>query len=318
MNNNNLSLKGKRVLITGIKGFIGSNLQTTLVLLGAQVFGICLNDENESEKNGSVKFYHGNLVNTLFVQNVIEDCDPEYVIHLAGSTDRSRAITTFSKLIDENIKTSCVLFECLAQRSSLKSVLIVGTAEEYGSAEKPFKENFLERPVSAYSFSKLCINKLALSFYDLYQLPIKIVRPSIVYGPTQRGSMFIPSLVDTLTKGSVFKMTEGNQKRDFIYIDDFISALIAVSEHNTCIGEIINISYGKSVCLKKVANAAEVFFGVKGLVLIGSEPYRIGEIMNYRVNNSKLRKLTGWKPKINIKSGLKKTIEEFVGNKSET
>lgn len=282
----------------------------------AEVSGVCLPGEEGQGGYSPLKYHRGNLTDAGFIREVVEADDPQYVFHLAGNSDRSRDVSTFKRLIEDNLKTSCNLLEALVGRISVKSVLIVGTAEEYGPVPGPFREAFNERPVSAYSFSKLCIDKLATTFFDLYQLPVRIVRPSIVYGPCQNGTMFIPTLLQKLNIGEEFRMTEGRQKRDFIYIDDFLSALIEVSLRDTCNGQILNVSYGSSVYLRKVALMAESLMGVNGLLRIGSEPYRMGEIMDYRVSNAKLRKFTGWKPKINLRDGLRRTIDALRGESS--
>ena len=126
--------------------------------------------------------------------------------------------------------------------------------------------------------------------------------------------MLIPSVIDALSNGKEFNMSNGEQFRDFVYIDDMIDAIILAIQSKTGVnGQIINISYGKSFKLKYVINLITSIIGKQShkLINFGNREYRAGEIMNYVVSNKVAEKILGWFPKTNLDSGLVNTIKSI-------
>ena len=131
------------------------------------------------------------------------------------------------------------LYQALLKVSSLESIVTLGTTDEYGESNPPFNESLKEIPSSNYGFSKLCVTKLSEFFNRNFKLPVVVLRPTIAYGPHQGQDMFIPSLIKTLLNNSKYKMTPGDQKRDFIFISDLIDAIIIVSNNIVYNGKIL-------------------------------------------------------------------------------
>lgn len=301
------------ILVTGASGFIGKHLIQKLLKYSYKIICLDLVFDNNfvSEFDGKLEMITGNLMDISFIMTIIQKHSPDYVFHLAGLKNRTNSLPEFKSSNDINYLVTLKLFETLLECQNLKLVTILGTIEEYGSANSPFNEETQELPNSAYGLSKLSATKLALIFHHQFNLPVVIMRPSIAYGPGQGEEMFIPALVKTLIGKNAFKMTEGKQLRDFIYIDDLTDALIKVINNNKIKGQVLNIASGTSVRIKDIAlQIAEITNSVEFLKL-GEIPYRGSEIMNYTVNISKALSLLQWYPKTNLNSGLGKTISYY-------
>ncbi len=302
-----------RILITGASGFIGKHLFNKLVQTSDQIACIDLFfDQTIIEKYGEkVQFFQGNLMDKNFLTSCIHDFSPKYVFHLAGSKSRTNSLSEFKTSFEINYLGTLNLFEALLECQNFKLVTILGTIEEYGHTISPFKENSQELPSSAYGLSKLSATKLAMIFYQQFNLPVVVLRPSIAYGPYQGDEMFIPALIKTLIKKQPFKMTEGNQLRDFIYIDDLTNALIKGISCTGLEGQIINIASGTSITIRDIAlQIAEITNSEENLK-IGELPYRNFEIMNYTVDITQASRLLQWQAKTKLNDGLEKTVSFY-------
>lgn len=283
-----------KYFITGASGFIGQYLAKTLNKMNHEVY---------------------ELETKLSDANNLADClshfNPDYVIHLAAKKKRSSDANDFSEIIESNLIGTFNLLNASKRLNSVKKILIMGTAEEYGQNKSPFFSDMREDPISFYSFSKMTATHLAQMFYKLYDLPITILRPSIAYGPGQAQDMFIPSLISTLKSKKSFAMTSGEQKRQFIYIEDLVSAILEISEKVKPAGQIINISHQEQFSIKDVAQNIAAKLDAIDLLEIGKLPTRQKEIVEYRLDTSFLNHELGWKPKYTFEQGISETLKSY-------
>jgi len=302
-----------RILITGGSGFIGMHLLNKLLIDSYQIACIDLfyNQAYIKKYGNRVQLFTGDLLDKNFLNSCMVDFAPNYVYHLAGSKSRTNTISEFKTSNEINYLGTLNLFESLLACPDLKLVTILGTIEEYGNTDSPFIENSRELPNSAYGLSKLSATKLAMIFNQQFKFPVVVMRPSIVFGPNQGIDMFIPALIKALLTNHNFKMTEGYQLRDFIYIEDLTDALIKVLICNGLEGEIINIASGFSIKIKDIALQIAGLIKNTDNLKFGELPYRDSEIMEYAVDIFKASKLLQWHPKIKLSDGLKKTIEFY-------
>ena len=310
-----------RIMITGASGFIGKHLVRKLLTNNYTI--ICLDlafdDEFIFEFGEKVEIMEGDLLDVSLIKNLVKKYLPVYVYHLAGSKSRTNTITEFKSSHEINYLGTLNLFEQLININNLKLVTILGTIEEYGHAESPFKEDSQELPNSAYGLSKLSTTKLAMIFSRQFNLPVMVLRPSIAYGPSQGEEMFIPALIKNLIKKQPFKMTKGNQLRDFIYIDDLTNAMINGMSCSASKGHIFNIASGTSITIKDISLQIAQMINNAEYLLLGELPYRKFEIMDYTVDIIKASTLLDWYPKTNLRDGLEKTIafyKKMVSNET--
>lgn len=304
-----LKIKNKKILITGANGFIGRRLTDFLLELGAVVATFDIVPINGRRPDMAIM---GDLRDRSLVYDTLAKIRPEIVYHLAAMKDRSIGLTDFQNLLDVNLIGSMNLFTAIKEVGSVRRIVVVATAEEYGHNPCPFKETMRELPVSAYSFSKMCMTRLCETLYNLHGMPFVMLRPTLAYGPGQAIDMFIPSLIDSLLKGQFFAMTPGEQSRDFVYIDDLVDALLKAAAIEEINGMIFNIGSGTPVQLSEVARMIGSMTGKEKLLKIGEKNYRCGEIMDYYVDTAKAKKLLGWKPITTLDVGLQMTIESFT------
>ncbi len=304
-------LKDRKVLVTGANGFIGRHLVRALTGQKAWVSVIDMS-QVQGPDGTDVTTYTGNLEDGEFIDECVERCSPDIIFHLAAFKERSSDIASFYRAVRVNILGSLNLFAALGRCKSVSSVVVLGTAEEYGRNESPFTEEMRGKPVTAYSYSKLCLTNLCEILYSLYRLPVVVLRPTLAYGPGQGTDMFMPSLIRSLVEERSFVMTPGEQTRDFLYITDLVDALIKTSVAQGVQGEIINIGSGTPVRLLDLVAMVEGMLDKKGLVRIGGRDYRPDEIMDYHVDTSKVKRLIGWEPRISLEEGIKLTIESFL------
>ena len=308
--------KKNNILITGASGFIGKHLLSKLKneFKNIACIDLFFNKTFLYKYKNAVQLFTGNLLDKKFINTCINEFNPEYVFHLAGSKTRTNSFQEYKTSYDINYLGTLNLFESLVNRIDLKLVTTIGTIDEYGSALSPFKENSQELPNSAYGLSKLSATKLALILNRQFKLPVVVLRPSIAYGPGQGDEMFIPGLIKTLLRKEPFMMTEGKQLRDFIYIEDLTDAIIQGLYCKDLEGHIINIASGTSICIRDLAmQIAEVTNNIEFLK-IGEIPYRASEIMNYVVDITKASILLKWYPKTKFSDGLGKTISFYRKN----
>ena len=303
----------KKVLITGATGFIGKHLLRKLLLENDNVscFDVQFNELFLSEFEKHIQIFQGNLSNEADISSCVKKSNPYYVFHLAGAKNRSNNQTSFSINHEINYVGTYNLLNALSGINNLSHVITLGTIEEYGNANPPFAEDSNELPTSHYGLSKLAATKLSLAFYNEYQLPITILRPSIAFGPGQGIEMFIPAIIRSIQNNKVFNMTGGEQLRDFIFISDLIDAMMKTASSNKVIGHIVNIGAGHSITIKETANQISSMMSREDLIKIGAIPYRSTETMNYSVVIDKATSMLGWYPKVSMLDGLLKTIESF-------
>lgn len=300
---------GKIAFVTGGCGYIGTFLIRQLIKRGYQVisFDLQITENFMLEFGESVVTVSGDLQSQNLCE-ALEFYKPTHVFHLAGLKNRTNSPEEFCYSMDINYKGTLNLFSTLAGKKWIQHIVTIGTSEEYGSAQPPFSEETREMPNSAYGLSKLAATRLALLYHNQFCLPVTVLRPSIAYGPNQGNEMFLPALINTLRSGEQFKMTQGDQLRDFIYIDDLVDAIILSCETDKVIGKILNVAYGKSEKLGDVARHIAHELGNEENLLIGAVPYRIFEIMNYSVTIARVCALLNWKPKVSVYEGTKRLI----------
>ena len=313
------SLRGKRVLVTGATGFIGSHLARRLHKEGAELHILLRKDSltfRIEDIIGDLVPWYGDLTDSQSLRFCIKNSKPQIVFHLATFRNVARDVNLMDFMIDTNVKgTVNLLRSVIDEKVALECFINTGTCEEYGDASAPFHEDTKEIPVSPYSASKVAATYFCQMIYKTMDLPIVTLRPFLAYGPHQDTDvMFIPSLIAHCLRGKDFPMTEGNQTREFNYVDDIVDAYILATECQDVAGEIINIGNGIEYRLKDVAEKIVKMMGTPIRLLVGAIPKRAGETEHFFCSNEKAGKLLGWKPRTTLDVGLRKTIEWYENN----
>jgi len=296
-------------LITGATGFIGTTLRKRLIGSGCKVVSLT--------RNLSFQFSSDHIVVDLRDRDALNEAincvKPHFVFHLAA--DKTRFFgdySAFKKSVEVNLIGTMNLVESCLRNSQVDRFIMLGTCEEYGNGKTPFYENQREMPISSYSYSKTAATHFLETLHRTIDFPVVILRPTIVYGPGQRRDMFLPALIESLLSRKVFKMTSGNQSRDYIYIDDLVEACCSAIESDV-IGKVINIGSGNTLSIRELALLVAHLIGNNAdeLLDFGALSERRNEIRNYSVNLGDAIQYLQWQPQVSLKEGLRLTIESY-------
>jgi nucleoside-diphosphate-sugar epimerase len=166
-----------------------------------------------------------------------------------------------------------------------------------------------EEPNSPYALVKQLTTNTAIMLHKNYAFPIMVVRPGNLFGPLQGIKKFIPYVIDSLKQNAPLNVTPCEQKRDFIYADDFAWAIGEIlKNHTKAVGQIVNVSSGESLSLKSIIEHCRIMIGSKSEVNYGAIPYRENEMMDLRCSVAKLESIIGQPVKFDMLNRLEKLI----------
>jgi UDP-glucose 4-epimerase len=303
--------KGRRILVTGGTGFLGGHLVKALIDSEAEVHVLSRKSAADIRVGSGLNHEQIDVADEESLYGAMERIMPDMIFHLAADINRERGVDHFQGLVNTNILGLLNLLRSMVRLDCKAHTVISGTADEYGINSVPFKEDMREKPCSPYAFTKVAATHLAQTFCRLYSLPLVVLRPTIAYGPKQKDNMFIPSMIKALRLNEEFKMTEGEQTRDFVFIEDLIEAYMKTGLlADKLAGEVINIGSGKPYKIKEVAKMIEKMMGKDNLVRYGALPARHQEISDYYSDIRKAKKLLNWEPRTGLEDGLHKTIQQ--------
>lgn len=298
------------ILITGGGGYLGSYLAKSLCQYDCQVFllDIKFNDISKSlnEKHENVYLENIDLTDKILVNNICESIKPDYIYHFAASLDRSRDFDIYTKSYQINVGILQNLLMALRYQD-YKGFYLSSTSELYGNIDNPpFYEDQKISPVSPYSLTKAMAEYFLSSFSLLHNKPYTIMRIFNFFGPNQPSATFVGEMIKACLKNEVFKMSKGEQERDYLYVDELIEQIIHVSSLKEYSG-IYNLCSGRGVFLNDIA-AELVKLSNNNFQIEKSLPYRDNEIMKIIGSNKKLLS-TGYELKnLNLNKAIKKCI----------
>nr|MBI5456058.1 NAD(P)-dependent oxidoreductase [Candidatus Levybacteria bacterium] len=303
--------KNKTIFITGANGFIGANLTRFLAKKNFKVHILVRNKSDLWRLNGivrTIKIHEADVTNNLKLKKIIKKIKPDYIIHLASYGNSSTEID-FNKIVNINVMGLINLFNA-SESTNYKKLIVCGSSSEYGFKNKPMAEIDYLLPNSYYSAAKGAASLLAQGYAIKNSKPIVIIRPFSVYGPFEEKNRFIPTIIKKALKNEKILVTKESVKRDFVFIDDLVSAFHKTLTTPLNPGEIINIGTGKQYSNKEIVKKIEKILKLK--LKLGTFPKRAWDTDNWVANNQKARKVLKWNPKYSIDQGLKKTIEWHI------
>ncbi len=310
------------ILVTGGYGFIGSNFirlvlektDYTVINLDALTYAGNKDNLKDIEDSDRYTFIHGRIED-FKVLNKLEDKNINAVVNFAAETHVDRSILEPSPFIKTNIIGTYALLE-FCRKVNVEKFVHISTDEVYGSLESDeglFSEESPLKPNSPYSASKASADMLVRSYYITYKLPALIVRPSNNYGPYQYPEKFIPlSITNLIDDLPVPVYGDGRNIRDWLFVKDCVDGILKVLNDGK-IGEVYNIGGENEKrnievvkTILKMMNKDESY--------IKFVPDRPGHDYRYALDNSKIRKHIGWKPRTKFEDGIKQTIEWYKSN----
>lgn len=310
-----MSFKNKRVLVTGGAGFIGSRVVGRLISLGAEV-QVLEAEGKQCNLAGTEKVVYAGMSDERIIEDTVLAYKPHYIFSLAAKLARDQSWELFSELFQVHVKNLEHLISAAGQAQELRRLVHVGTIDEYGKIEAPFKEADRENPQNPYALTKLMGSRLVEYAAKTGKIPAAVVRLALTYGPAQRRGMFVPDLIRSCIDGKEFSMTAGEQTRDFLYVDDAVEGILAVAAAQNVEGEIFNIGSGQPTKIRDAAEMIRRETGNACTINFGAIPYREDENMDYWLDKKKAADRLGWMPKISLVEGLRSTITWYKNNHS--
>ena len=301
-------VRNSKILVAGGTGFIGSNLILELVSKGNEVISLS-NCHNKKKSIDNVVYISHDLTKPLKEKDVELFSDVDYVVNCSGYIDH-RDFLNGGKEVFNNHFESLYMLTNLAIKINAKALIHLGSSDEYGDENSPLNESIRESPISPYALAKLTSTHFLQQCYNQEILNTVTIRPFLVYGEGQNKQRLLPYLIDNCLNDREFKVSLGEQTRDYLYIKDFNSALIKSLNNDNAYGEVINIASGIPISIREVIETVRDIIG-KGKPIFGGLDYRKGESMELYANIDKAKKILNWEPKYEFKAALEKVISWY-------
>lgn len=307
---------GGSVLITGATGFMGSHLVRRLLTLGQSVHVLARPDSDFRrlrDCRDRLTVWMGDMTDSASILTACRGARPETIFHLAGDTSL-RAFSGEWDSVERAASTGIGGLMTLLRAASeaapdLRCLVRTGGLEEYGAGPSPFVETQREAPCSPYSFAQTAETHLSQMMQPHLNFAVITLRPTLIYGPDQSSDFLIPSLIRTLLNGRRFTLTEGRQRRDLLYVDDFVRAALATAARPDDLkGAVLNIASGEGHAIRDIASRVAGMLDATALLDIGGAPERATEIFNLVGDATLAHERIGWRPQVSLKEGLAQTI----------
>lgn len=321
---------GKKILVTGADGFIGSHLVEQMVRVGYDVRAFVLYnslnswgwlDQCAEDVKGKFEVFSGDIRDPHGVRLAMRGCDA--VLHLAALIAIPYSYHSPDTYVDTNVKGTLNILQA-ARDLGVQKVIHTSTSEVYGTAQfVPITEEHPLRGQSPYSASKIGADQLAYSFFSSFQLPVVILRPFNTYGPRQSARAVIPTIISQIANcEEKIKLGAISPTRDFNYVADTVSGFIAGLESSLGVGEVINLGSNYEISIKDIAQLIAKLMNAK--VEIETDEQRLrpkkSEVERLLADNKKAIKLLNWMPENSnlegLTLGLEKTIKWFCDPKN--
>ena len=315
--------KGRKVLVTGAGGFIGSHLCERLLHEGAEVRAfVRYNSRNDPgllcyldrRLFSSLDLQPGDLRDSGAVQRAVHGVD--VIFHLGALIGIPYSYRNPREVVDTNIMGTLNVLEA-ARQHEVQRVVHTSTSEVYGTARmERIHEGHPLHGQSPYSASKIGADKLVESYVRSFGVQAVTIRPFNTYGPRQSRRALIPTVVSQALQGSIIKMGSLDTIRDFTYVADTVAGMIAATTADDVIGEEINLGSDSEVSSGEVVRLVGALLNRELKVETQSDRIRpaASEVQRLRSDNSKAATRLGWKPTMPFEEGLRNVIAWFVAH----
>lgn len=320
-----MNWNGKKVLITGAEGFIGSHLTERLVELGADVTALV--QYNSFNNWGWIDSFDKNVKDSInVITGDIREYDnvkrmvkgQEVIMHLAALIAIPYSYLSPMAYVRTNVEGTTNVLEACRDEENIEKIVHTSTSETYGTAlYVPIDEKHPMQGQSPYSASKIGADKMAESFYKSFNLPIVTLRPFNTYGPRQSARAVIPTIISQILAGKKeIQLGSLTPTRDFNYVKDTAEAFIKVAESDKTIGEVINAGSNYEISIGDLVKKIIELTNNEVKIICDEERIRPekSEVNRLWADNTKIKELTDWAPKYTLDEGLKETIEWVKNN----
>lgn len=316
------SWKGRRVLVTGASGIIGSWLTKELLARKAEVVALIRDHDPQSElfRSGDINrisVINGQLEDYPTCERAINEYEIDSVMHLGAQTIVGAAARSPLATLNANIKgTYNLLDSCRVHSNLIERIVIASSDKAYGESDiLPYTEDMPLKANNPYDVSKSCADMIAQAYQNAYDLPIAILRCGNVYGGGDTNwSRIVPGTIRSLKMGEApIIRSDGAYVRDYIYVEDVVLAYVCVAEQlgqENVIGEAFNVSRESPVTVREIVENIQSLMNAQHLTPVVLDQAS-GEIKDQHLSAEKARKVLGWESRFNLQAGLTETINWY-------
>jgi NAD dependent epimerase/dehydratase len=321
-----MNVNGRKILVTGSDGFIGSHLVEELVRRGGKVRAFVnynsFNswgwlDHSGPELLSALEVFAGDIRDPHGVKQAMKGCD--VVLHLAALIAIPFSYHSPDTYVETNIKGTLNVVQA-ARELGVERVIHTSTSEVYGTARfVPITEEHPLQGQSPYSASKIAADQIAMSFYCSFNTPVTIIRPFNTYGPRQSARAFIPTVITQIASGArTVKLGALHPTRDLSYVADTVAGFIAAVESECSVGEVINVGSNFEISVGETAKMIADIMGVDVGIVMDEQRLRPSksEVERLWADTTKAGKLLNHHPayagRDGLRRGLAQTIEWFT------
>jgi NAD dependent epimerase/dehydratase len=320
------SWTGRRVLVTGAGGFIGSHLAETLVREGASVRAFVRYtsrgdhgwlEAGDPEVLNDIEIFRGDLANPEAVAGAVAKRD--VVLHLGALIPIPYSYRHPREFVTANITGTLNVLEA-ARRAEVGRVVQTSSSEVYGTAMKiPIDEEHPLHPQSPYAATKVGADQLALSYQRSFGTPVVVVRPFNTFGPRQSARAVIPTIVTQALSRELIELGATGTTRDFLYVRDTVAGMTRCGLAEGVEGEVINLGTGVEVSIAELVERVLRLLGQDVPVSLDEARLRPpdSEVERLVADTTKAKYLLGWKPEVDLDEGLRRTIDWLTGSLDE-
>lgn len=317
-----MELIGKKVLVTGADGFIGSHLVERLVAEGAEVTALVLYNSFNNwgwlegiATHSRLRVVAGDVRDAHFCMQLTKGM--EIVFHLASLIAIPYSYQAPDSYVDTNLRGT--LYMCQAATDhGVHKFIQTSTSEVYGTAQYvPIDEAHPLNAQSPYSATKIAADAVAISFHNSFRLPVYVARPFNTYGPRQSARAVIPAIITQIASGAKeISLGDTSPTRDFTFVTDTCEGFIAIAKLDEGEGTVFNIGSNTEISVGDLASEIASIMGSPIRVICDKQRLRPekSEVFRLRCDNRKLKEASGFEPRVGLREGLTRTIEWLGGN----
>lgn len=313
---------GKRILVTGAGGFIGSHLAERLTELGARTRALVRYTSNgnwgwldSSPRKDDMEVVLGDIRDRDSVRQAMRDVD--HVFHLAALIAIPYSYHAPDSYVQTNVVGTLNILQT-ARDAGVERVVHTSTSEVYGTARYvPIDEKHPLQGQSPYSASKIGADKMAEAFHLSFGLPVVTVRPFNTYGPRQSARAVIPTIITQCLAGQrAIRLGNLEPTRDLSHVADTVEGFLAAAASQQAIGAVLNLGSGKEISIGDLARRIAALTGSDAAIECDEQRMRpiSSEVERLLADNRQMFELTGWEPRISLDEGLRTTIDWFRKN----
>lgn len=318
------TIAGRKVLVTGAGGFIGSHLAGALAEAGADVTAMVhYNSDSlignlafERNARDRLKIISGNIEDGDFMFRAVEG--QEVVFHLAALIAIPYSYVAPRSYVRTNVEGTLNVLEA-ARRLGTARVVHTSTSEVYGTAQRvPIDEAHPLQGQSPYSATKIGADKIAESYYRSFDTPVVTVRPFNTFGPRQSARAFIPTIISQALARDEIRLGALTPERDMTFVSDSAAGFIAAGTAPGVEGMTINLGTGETHSVGWFAERIQHLMGLNKPIVQEEQRFRpeLSEVHKLVSDNSLARRVMGWEPRTSLDDGLKRTIAFVEANHS--